>query len=182
MAFCLSGNPGFSDARRRSPVGKTRKEIIHVRLSVFVGVCGLMLAGCAGRPADYPETAPVRGVVTLDGKPLTGASVNFVPAAGRSSAGMTDDDGRYELSYTGRIKGAMLGSHRVMLSKRVPDSAYEMSPQEKEMLANGDYFLPLVEMLPERYRGSESELSAEVESGRNVIDFKLTSEPSSRQP
>jgi hypothetical protein len=39
-----------------------------------------------------------------------------------------------------------------------------------------------VEMLPERYRGSESELSAEVESGRNVIDFKLTSEPSSRQP
>lgn len=95
---------------------------------------------------------------------------------------MTDDDGRYELFYTGRIKGAMLGSHRVMLSKRVPDSAYEMSPQEKEMLANGDYFLPLVEMLPERYRGSESELSAEVESGRNVIDFKLTSEPSSRQP
>ena len=177
MPFPLLWNPGFCHARRRWLSGQTRKEIIRVRLSLLVGMCGLVLAGCGGRPAGYPETAPVRGVVMLDGKPLIGASVSFVPAAGRSSAGMTDDDGRYELSYTGRIKGAMLGSHRVMLSKRVPDSAYQMSAQEKEMLASGDYFLPLVEMLPERYHGIESELSAEVKPGRNVIDFELTSEP-----
>jgi len=182
MAFCLSGNPGFSDARRRGPAGRTRREIIRVRLSLLVGLCGLVLAGCGGRPAGYPETAPVRGVVTLDGKPLAGASVSFVPAAGRSSAGMTDDDGRYKLFYTGRIKGAMLGSHRVMLSKRVPDAAYQMTAQEKEMLASGDYILPLAELLPKRYRGIDSELSAEVEAGRNVIDFELTSEPSARQP
>jgi hypothetical protein len=50
------------------------------------------------------------------------------------------------------------------------------------MLASGDYILPLAELLPKRYRGIDSELSAEVEAGRNVIDFELTSEPSARQP
>ena len=56
------------------------------------------------------QVADVVGTVTLDGKPLEGASITFAPQSGRSSSGVTDSSGRYSLNYTGSIRGAMLGS------------------------------------------------------------------------
>jgi len=53
-------------------------------------VCVVPLAGCGGKPAGYPDTAPVNGTITLDGAPLEGASVSFSPVDGRSSSGKTD--------------------------------------------------------------------------------------------
>ncbi|NIP86928.1 MAG: carboxypeptidase regulatory-like domain-containing protein [Planctomycetales bacterium] len=136
----------------------------------------VLLAGCGGNPADYPETAPVTGTVTLDGAPLEGASINFVPATGRSSSGKTDAQGRYELHYTGTIEGAMLGPHRVMIWKEVPDPDYVLSEAERKAMEEGEFFLPLVHALPKRYRGQDSRLSAEVKDTNNVIDFALTSQ------
>ena len=40
----------------------------------------------------------------------------------------------------------------------------------------GEFSLPFVESLPSRYRGLNSELSAEVKPQRNVFDFNLTAE------
>lgn len=138
-------------------------------------VVGPSLAGCGGRPAGYPETAPVSGVVTLDGEPLEGASVSFIPAAGRSSSGQTDSSGRYELYYTGRIKGAMLGKHRVSISRPVPDQRHVFTEDERELREQGHYQGPLIESLPSCYHGVTSELTAEVVAGRNTVDFALSS-------
>lgn len=152
--------------------------IRQARLSTLVWAVaiGLSIAGCGGRPSGYPETAPVMGVVTLNGTPLEGATVSFSPAAGRSSSGRTDSSGRYELYYTGRIKGAMLGKHRVSISRQVPDDQHKLTPYEQELQAEGNYWAPLIESLPERYHGRTSGLTAEVSAGRNLIDFELTSE------
>ncbi|MDA7994250.1 MAG: carboxypeptidase-like regulatory domain-containing protein, partial [Pirellulales bacterium] len=60
-------------------------------------------SGCSNNPANYPEVADVVGTVTLDGKPLEGASITFAPQSGRSSSGVTDSSGRYSLNYTGSI-------------------------------------------------------------------------------
>lgn len=42
--------------------------------------------GCGAR-SDLPELGDVKGVVTLDGKPLANAQIQFVPASGRPSSG-----------------------------------------------------------------------------------------------
>lgn len=65
----------------------------------------MALAGCNNNPANYPDTAPVTGTVTVDGQPLAGASLTFVPASGRPSSGTTDSSGKYWLRYTGAIEG-----------------------------------------------------------------------------
>jgi hypothetical protein len=108
-----------------------------------------------------PELGDVSGVVTLDGKPLAGAMVTFVPqiedgdAASHvaPSTGMTDASGRYSLMYVKDVEGAAVGTHIVMISAPKPNGA---------------------ESLPRKYN-SASELSFEVKPGNNDAPFELTS-------
>ena len=133
-----------------------------IRLPVIATMALYSLAGCTHNPANYPDTAPVTGTVTLDGQPLEGATVNFKPGGGgRPSRGITDADGNYELMYSGTVQGAMLGTHTVSILK-------EEDPQDEEA--------DTVQVVPERYFGKDSELSAEVENAKNSIDFDLKSE------
>ena len=53
--------------------------VVACVVAVFTG------SGCSNNPANYPEVADVVGTVTLDGKPLEGASITFAPQSGRSS-------------------------------------------------------------------------------------------------
>lgn len=128
-------------------------------------VCLAVLAGCGGG-TDLPDIGDVSGKVTLDGKPLDGARIEFVPAKGRPSYGLSDDEGNYTLRYSASVNGAMLGKHKVAIrSEREP------------VLGEGD--TPSVEarkeLLPAKYH-EQSELTADVVAGSNTIDFQLTSE------
>ena len=144
--------------------------------SLVLLACLVGVSGCGRRPQGYPETAPVSGRVTLDGKPLAGATICFSPPEGRSSSATTDQAGWYELSYAGRVKGAMPGRNRVTISKPVPDDPANLTQEERALLEAGEFSLPFVELLPDRYRGKTSELTADVEPGRNTHDFDLTSD------
>lgn len=122
-------------------------------LSFLVG-----LAGCS-KP-DHPQVGRVSGVVTLDGKPLAGATVMFQPLEGRASIGTTDDAGRYSLTYLDGVPGAKVGPHKVIIRTEVPGE---------------DGQPPIVkEKLPKRYH-DQTELTAEVKPGTNTFDFPLTS-------
>jgi hypothetical protein len=122
---------------------------------------GLMLTcpiGC-NKP-DHPEVGRVSGVVTLDGKPLAGATVMFQPLEGRASLGTTDEAGKYSLTYLDGVPGAKLGKHKVIIRTEVPGE---------------DGQPPIVkEKLPPRYH-DHTELTAEVKPGNNTFDFSLTS-------
>ncbi len=77
------------------------------------GVLALLaVSGCGGDQ----NIADVGGRVTLDGKPLPLATVEFIPANGRPSAAKTDDDGNYRLWYTHETPGALIGPHSVRIS------------------------------------------------------------------
>jgi len=132
-------------------------------------LCLLMVLGCS-ESGDYPDLYPVSGLVTMDDKPLVGARVSFLPEAARPSSGTTDASGRYQLQYTGDLAGAVVGQHQVSISKPEPDPNYTLDP------SNEDDVAPELETIPERYRGVNSELTAEVTSGDNTFDFKLTSD------
>jgi len=139
---------------------------------------GIVTAGCGGRDPNLPDLVPVAGVVTLDGKPVSAASVWFVPTGstrGGGSTGYTDEKGQYELKAQHGGSGAPVGQYQVVISKMVmPDG----SPYSAESgVAPMDS--PARELLPERYCSeTDSTLKATVpDGGSSSIDFTLTSEP-----
>lgn len=74
-----------------------------------------ILVGCS-RAAYYP----VEGVITLDGAPVAGASVTFVPSAGgRPGAAITDDSGRFVIWEAGMKQGLTQGNYEVSVFKVV---------------------------------------------------------------
>jgi hypothetical protein len=122
---------------------------------MLVLASALLLTGC-GRPY---KVVPVSGRVQLDGKPLAGATVQFVPVAESgqelpSSFGTTDRDGRYTLTLIAdgnKTSGAVVGKHKVMilLGASGGGEATERSFHKQ---------------LPERYH-RKTELECEVPSG-----------------
>ena len=83
------------------------------RFAVWLPVLVLTQAGCG-------PTVTVKGVVTLDGNPLPGATVLFVPeagGAGRPASGLSDDAGHFRLTTYRPGDGAVPGTYRVVVTK-----------------------------------------------------------------
>jgi hypothetical protein len=81
-------------------------------------LCGLAVAaaGCAGDTG--PPLAPVSGTLLVDGRPIAGVSVMFVPdnrkgTSGPASVGVTGADGAFTLTAPGNRPGAIVGHHKV---------------------------------------------------------------------
>lgn len=91
---------------------------LKLRLALSCGV--LICVGCSDDP--FP-LAPVSGKVSLNGKPLADARICFSPtskqedgSAGQASQGITDSQGHFELVAVDGCKGAVVGSHRIIIS------------------------------------------------------------------
>lgn len=128
-------------------------------------VCVALLNGC-GRSG--PELGYVDGTVTFDGKPVHGATLTFIPADGKgtTSTGQTDAAGHYKLMYTFRDEGVMLGTHNVKIEKPSM-GAEEIAEMKRLGQTPGD-----ATKLPGKY-AKVGELTAEVKSGKQTIDFNL---------
>jgi hypothetical protein len=88
------------------------------RLLLLLG--WFVLTGC--KSADGPALSSVTGTVTLDGKPLAGAMVRFIPQGttpGHGGAGTTDEAGKYEITAhrTNNRKGLLPGEYKVVLTR-----------------------------------------------------------------
>jgi len=78
-------------------------------------VLSATLAGCG---PQKPETVKVRGLVSLDGKPVEDATVGFTPKdGGRPAMGTTDASGQFLLTTFAPGDGAIVGTHTVTVSK-----------------------------------------------------------------
>jgi hypothetical protein len=91
------------------------------RKAIQVGLMLALLTG-AGCGERVPPLIEVEGVVLLDGNPLAGVLVEFVPddAEGHRlpfSNGQTDDNGRYQLRCENDQPGAVLGPHKVTIRR-----------------------------------------------------------------
>jgi hypothetical protein len=76
--------------------------------------------GCGGRGAK-----PVKGIVTLEGNPVAGATVVLMPEGdGRPASGCTDSHGAFQLMTFQPGDGAMPGAYRVVINKTMaaPDA------------------------------------------------------------
>jgi hypothetical protein len=122
------------------------------------------LSVCACGCGDSgPQLVPVQGTVTLDGEPLVGASVVFVPDKGRSSTATTDAAGRYELWYSREKRGAITGEHMVEIRTKT----VETDENETERR--------IPQKVPAKYNDS-TELIVTVEEGQSDYPLVLTSD------
>ena len=140
-----------------------------LRMRQFQALLGLsfaivILSGCGGDP----NVATVSGLVTLDGEPLDRVSVLFQPEkGGRPSFGVTDEQGRYKLTYSRTQKGASVGSCIVKVTKLsdVGDDDGKAGKNEPVTTVK----------IPDRY--SKEPITVTVLRMHNTIDLDLTSEP-----
>ena len=136
-----------------------------VRKRLLTGTAFLLvaLAGCG----DGPTIVPVAGTLTYKGKPVTNASINFIPKEGRPSVGQTDEEGRFNLLYEPKHFGALVGTHKVSVRHR-PSSAAEIDAAIKGNRS------PLSQDWAEFFdKYSAGKSTVEVVIDKNTKDLKL---------
>jgi hypothetical protein len=167
------------------PHGCRRRRHRPMRL---VGMTALLVtvAACSG-----PRTpVPVSGTVTLDGKPVEGATVTFLVLGddkeGRPATGQTDKTGTFHLK-TGNEDGARPGEYKVVVSKNdladpnlkmpdFPDTPEGRNQREHFLWKHfGDNRSPYRNVLPDRYGDLKATpLTCKV-PGDGPVHFPLTS-------
>jgi hypothetical protein len=152
--------------------GKERVARSHIREgAALLMALAAMTGGCSDNSSG-PETYPVIGTVTMDGKPVAGAVIQFMPDS--SSAGAlggqasTAADGGYDVSVfldqgKSTKRGLPAGSYRVTIVKM--ESAAGAASLDK----------PPKNVLPAKYAATETTpLTKTVQADReNRFDFVL---------
>jgi hypothetical protein len=160
----------------------------NFRLSALLLPGCLLLGGCFG--SGRPEVTPVRGKVTYRSKPVAEATVAFLcDGAPRVAAGVTDADGNYTLTTFERGDGAMVGTHKVTVTKFSEAGTPEVTVDstdpkdinkaiEQSMRQSAQVAAEAAKSgsgLPAKYAHMHTtDLKKDVVDGENVIDIELT--------
>ncbi len=150
------------------------------RLDYLLFGCLLIhLAGCGH--ADQIALYRTTGVVTLDGAPLSRASVVFSPTdadSGSVATGLTDESGQFTLSTDGR-DGAAEGTYTVTVFAQDDAGARggPLPPTGGPAGDGGDVRRRPKLLVPEKYTIPEqSGLTFTVEPNSNDFEIELVSE------
>ena len=142
---------------------------------------GIVLSGCSN--SSRPPTYRVTGTVTLQGKPVAGAAITFVPTGeGEAASAITDSEGKYALTTWEAGDGARPGQYRVKVSKqaqetvdpskRVQNLSYE--EEQKIYVENTRPPPPAKRLIPGKYQDDQtSGLNHTVEEKPTTFDIKI---------
>ena len=145
----------------------------------------VLLAGCGD---SGPRRVQVEGTVTLDGRPLAGKSLLFIPepeTPGNGASAHTDQDGRYSptaivFGATRTYPGIPPGRYRVTVNEPVmlgdAGAAESVEPGEIAPAMGLDDLTPRKSEIPAIYNAAETTLlTIAVPDAGGVIDLELTS-------
>jgi Domain of unknown function (DUF6795) len=165
-----------------------------LRLGRFIAPAGflILLAAATGCGGKF-KPVPVKGVVTLDGTPVKGATVYFYAVGderdGRPAYGATDENGEFQLSTMGNNDGALPRKYKVVIAQYVPSRPdlkipdFPNTPEGREAKSDFMYrnfeekgIQPFVSKLPAIYGDSNTTpLECEVK-GKMTVNFELKSQ------
>jgi len=124
--------------------------------------------------SDLPKLKPVSGKITMDGKPLPGVIVTFLPKdeKGSMSIGESDESGAYKLSFVG-MPGAASGDYQVMLSYKTASDGSVVDLRTQSALIMPKRAVGALERMPKDYAPGTTTLTAKVPEAGGSIDFDL---------
>ncbi len=154
----------------------------------------LVVLASVGCGPDAPKTIPVTGTVTLDGKPLEGASVTFMSTEGsRVASGTTDASGSFTLKTvigSLMVDGAVPGTHKIGVAKTESSGTGETRKEgetDQEMVArmagNATNTSKIKQkyIVPQKYNSPEgSGLTATVAEGGGPVELNYPASNSLR--
>ncbi len=146
----------------------------------------LAVLGCSSpeapedRPYVDPRTiplVPVEGTVTLDGKPLAGAVVTFLPPRDAPSNGETDQNGHYVMKTYER-DGVPQGEYKVAVSYLVSAEGVPQGLGPRSAQSQPPGMLTATERLkPEFADLGRTKLTATVGPQGGTFDFAVEAKP-----
>ena len=144
-----------------------------IRTSCLIWI--LALVGCGGSA----KTTPVAGTVTLDAKPLTGASIQFVAQGkGRDATAETNANGEFAMSTYKPGDGMLSGSYKVVIAPPTGVADTKQYASAEEAMAAAAKPQPKKEAapgFPQKYaRLDQTPLTQEVPV-KGKLRFELTS-------
>lgn len=130
-------------------------------VAAYLAVIQMLCPGCTSNSG--PELAEVGGQITLDGKPVAGAGIEYIAqGVGKGVAyAKTDEQGRYKMRFGQSRTGAFVGRNLVRIYS---DDQVSVGGQQY----NG------VEVFPPKYN-VQSEQIVDVVAGINEISFACES-------
>ena len=132
-------------------------------VALGAGFC-VVVSGCG---PGYPDTTPVTGKVSFNGRAVPQGRIMFFPEQGRPAMGRIGTDGSYTLTTFRPNDGAILGTHRVTI-KSIKDVAAPTGVEDELAPA------VITWIVPEIYSNQETTpLRAEVKRENNTINFAL---------
>lgn len=145
----------------------------------FLAASLLLIQGCTD---SGPKLGEVHGRVTINGEPAPYMILTFVPSSGsRSSEGRTNAEGEYTLTFSTKSTGAVVGNHSVSIIRdqmamnqpQVQTKEGGYSAQEaRQMIQAQREASAKAKPIPAKFNAN-SELTANVEPGKNEINFDL---------
>jgi hypothetical protein len=109
-------------------------RIMPIKRHCIPAICAIVLlapCGCGGGGPERPDLAAVSGTVVYDGQPLAGAEVAFwADKAPKASIGVTNSEGKFQLTMFDLNDGAMPGENVITVTKRVATAAPSSSDME----------------------------------------------------
>ena len=117
-------------------------------------------AGCSGQPA-------LQGTVTLDGAPVDGGAVSFVPTGGAGGTGAVGAQivgGKYTIRED---QGLAPGSYRVEIVWKKKTGRQVPAPGDP-----GNTVDETAQVIPPQYN-TKSTLTADIKPGTSTLDFDL---------
>ncbi len=135
-------------------------------LAALLAAGGLMAAGCDG---GTPLTAPTKGVVELDGMPLSSGTIRFIPKGGRSGHGIIQSDGTFSVSTFEDGDGALIGPNNI--------SVVSWEGSGGDGLHGDPGAAPTKSLIPAEFNKPHSSgLKCEVVEGENNLRVRLSSD------
>jgi hypothetical protein len=135
--------------------------------------------GCSNSADEGPssgspeELVLIDGLVTLNGKPLPGAVVTFLPEAGGPGLGDTDEEGRFSLKSSGH-PGVAPGKYKVGISYLAGPNGMPQRLADRSSIVQSDEMLAAKEQLPPDFSDlGRTKQSAEVSSVQKTVHFDI---------
>jgi hypothetical protein len=177
------------------------KEHLVMKRRWWIGLIFVPLSLVAGAGCSRGKPVRVHGSVTLDDKPLAGATVVFQPVenTGRSAGGLTDTLGNFDLTTFRTGDGALPGEYRVTVDlpntkpveeffkvdptasqeERMKQKMMHRSPQDRKALQAAIRKAP-PSPVPAAYRSASSTPLREIVPPEGDVSIQLKSGLGSR--